>query len=64
MILRAASASGDPEGYLERAHARAPTQRMVKPGEVAAAILYLASTEAASTTGAALAVDGGGTAGF
>ena len=30
----------------------------------AAAILYLASAEAASTTGAALPVDGGGTAGF
>ena len=64
MILQAAAASGDPQGYLERARMRAPTRRMAKPEEVAAAILYLASAEAASTTGAALTVDGGGTAGF
>jgi len=64
MILSAAAASGDSEGYLERARARAHTKRMAKPEEVAAAILYLASSEAASTTGVALAVDGGGTAGF
>ena len=64
MILQAAAASGDPHSYLERARMRAPTRRMAKPEEVAAAILYLASAEAASTTGAALTVDGGGTAGF
>ena len=64
MILNAAAASGDPERYLEKARARAHTQRMVLPMEVAAAILYLASREAASTTGTALAIDGGGTAGF
>ena len=32
---------------------------MVSPAEVAEAIAYLASPEAASTTGTALAVDGG-----
>jgi NAD(P)-dependent dehydrogenase (short-subunit alcohol dehydrogenase family) len=64
MILEAAAASGDSHAYLERAHARAHTKRMAKPEEIAAAILYLASSEAASTTGVALAVDGGGTAGF
>jgi NAD(P)-dependent dehydrogenase (short-subunit alcohol dehydrogenase family) len=64
MILQAAAASGDAQRYLERARMRAPTRRMAKPEEVAAAILYLASAEAASTTGAALTVDGGGTAGF
>jgi NAD(P)-dependent dehydrogenase (short-subunit alcohol dehydrogenase family) len=37
---------------------------MATPQEVAAAILYLASAEASATTGAALVVDGGGTAGF
>jgi NAD(P)-dependent dehydrogenase (short-subunit alcohol dehydrogenase family) len=64
MILEAAVASGDRDGYLARAAARAHTKRMAKPEEVAAAILYLASLEAASTTGTALVVDGGGTAGF
>lgn len=64
MVLQAAAASGDPEHYLERARGRAPTGRMAKPEEIAAAILYLSSAEAASTTGAALAVDGGGIAGF
>lgn len=64
MIRQAAAASGDPAGYLQRAHARAPSGRMITVAEVAAAILYLASREAASTTGAALVVDGGGTAGF
>ncbi len=64
MIFNAAAASGDAEGYLERARARAPWKRMAQPADVAAAILYLASDEARSTTGAALVVDGGGTAGF
>jgi len=64
MLREAAQASGDPEAYLARARERAHTQRMITPQEVAAAILYLASSEAASTTGAALPVDGGGVAGF
>jgi NAD(P)-dependent dehydrogenase (short-subunit alcohol dehydrogenase family) len=64
MIQRAAMASGDPADYLQRARARAHTKRMARPAEIAAAILYFASDEAASTTGAALAIDGGGTAGF
>jgi NAD(P)-dependent dehydrogenase (short-subunit alcohol dehydrogenase family) len=64
MLREAAEASDDPEGYLERARDRAHTKRMITPQEVAAAILYLASSEAASTTGVALPVDGGGVAGF
>jgi NAD(P)-dependent dehydrogenase (short-subunit alcohol dehydrogenase family) len=64
MLREAAEASGDAEGYLDRARGRAHTKRMITPQEVAAAILYLASSEAASTTGAALPVDGGGVAGF
>jgi meso-butanediol dehydrogenase/(S,S)-butanediol dehydrogenase/diacetyl reductase len=64
MIFQAAAHSGDAERYLANARARAPCKRMAKPQEVAAAILYLASREAAFTTGAALIVDGGGTAGF
>jgi NAD(P)-dependent dehydrogenase (short-subunit alcohol dehydrogenase family) len=64
MLREAAQASGDADGYVRRAHERAHTKRMITPHEVAAAILYLASAEAASTTGAALPVDGGGVAGF
>ena len=40
----------------------APMNRIGRPAEVAAAILYLASDQAGFTTGAALAVDGGATA--
>lgn len=64
MLTEAAAASGDTAAYLTKARSRAPNGRMATPPEVAAAILYLASAEAASTTGAALVVDGGGTAGF
>jgi NAD(P)-dependent dehydrogenase (short-subunit alcohol dehydrogenase family) len=64
MIQRAAEASGDPADYLQRARARAHIKRMATPAEIATAILYFAADEAASTTGAALAIDGGGTAGF
>jgi NAD(P)-dependent dehydrogenase (short-subunit alcohol dehydrogenase family) len=64
MIFEAAAASADPEKYLDAARSRSHTQRMATPQEVASAILYLASSEASSTTGASLAVDGGGMAGF
>jgi NAD(P)-dependent dehydrogenase (short-subunit alcohol dehydrogenase family) len=40
----------------------APMNRIGKPDEIAAAVLYLASDQAGFTTGAALAVDGGATA--
>ena len=40
-----------------------PLQRFGQPDEVAAAILYLSSDEAAFVTGIALPVDGGYTAG-
>ena len=42
-----------------RAEARQPTGRLVAAEEVAAAIAYLAGPLAGSTTGTALAVDGG-----
>lgn len=48
--------------YLEMCSTQA-NGRMGKPGEIAAAALYLASDESAFVTGAALAIDGGMTAG-
>ncbi len=40
----------------------APMNRIGRPEEIAAAILYLASDQASFTTGAVLSVDGGATA--
>jgi NAD(P)-dependent dehydrogenase (short-subunit alcohol dehydrogenase family) len=41
----------------------APLKRMARPEEVGKAIAYLASDDAGFITGAALAMDGGNTAG-
>jgi NAD(P)-dependent dehydrogenase (short-subunit alcohol dehydrogenase family) len=41
----------------------APLKRMATPGEIATAIVYLASDEARFVTGAAFQIDGGSTAG-
>ncbi len=41
----------------------APLKRIAAPGEIAAAIVYLASDEARFVTGAAFQIDGGSTAG-
>jgi NAD(P)-dependent dehydrogenase (short-subunit alcohol dehydrogenase family) len=46
----------------ERMAARMPIGRFIKPEEVAAAVVFLASRGAASITGQTLAVDGGLTA--
>ncbi|HKT97911.1 MAG TPA: D-threitol dehydrogenase [Paraburkholderia sp.] len=43
----------------ERARAMIPTRRFAKPAEIAATIMYLASSEAAMINGANLMVDGG-----
>lgn len=49
-------------GFGESVIARIPAGRLGKPGDVAAAAVYLASHEAAMVTGVTLPVDGGWTA--
>ena len=49
-------------GVLESMRDRIPAKRFIEPGEVAAAVRYLASPDAASITGHTLVVDGGLTA--
>ncbi len=53
----------DPAETERQALDYAPMKRMAQPGEVAKAIVYLASEDAGFITGAALPIDGGGTAG-
>ena len=58
-VRRLLAATPDPQAELAALRARQPTGRLVSAEEVAAAIAHLASPLAASTTGTALAVDGG-----
>jgi NAD(P)-dependent dehydrogenase (short-subunit alcohol dehydrogenase family) len=51
--------AADPDAERAALEARQPHGRLVRPEEVAAAIAYLASPLAGSTTGTSLAVDGG-----
>jgi NAD(P)-dependent dehydrogenase (short-subunit alcohol dehydrogenase family) len=53
------SHTNEPEKELAALQARQPMGRLVSPVEVASAIIYLANPAQASTTGTALAVDGG-----
>jgi 2-keto-3-deoxy-L-fuconate dehydrogenase len=53
------SKATDPDKELAALQARQPLGRLVSPVEVASAIIYLANPAQASTTGTALAVDGG-----
>ncbi len=48
-----------PEEVRERAFAALPSGRAVEPAEIAAAIAFLASEEAAQISGQAIAIDGG-----
>jgi NAD(P)-dependent dehydrogenase (short-subunit alcohol dehydrogenase family) len=48
-----------PEEVRERALSALPSGRLVEPAEVAAAVAFLCSAEAAQLNGQALAVDGG-----
>jgi NAD(P)-dependent dehydrogenase (short-subunit alcohol dehydrogenase family) len=58
-IQRLLEQADDPDAERAALRARQPMGRLVSADEVAAAICYLASPLAASTTGTALAVDGG-----
>jgi len=53
--------TGDYEAALEQFIARQPMGRIGKPEEIAALVAYLASDEAAFTTGTVQAIDGGWT---
>ncbi len=56
-------ASDDPAETERQAIDYSPMKRMAQPREVAKVIVYLASEDAGFITGAALPIDGGGTAG-
>lgn len=58
-IGRLLSTALDPSAERAALEARQPHGRLVSPKEIAAAIIYLASPLAGSTTGVDLAVDGG-----
>ena len=64
MVEHAARASGDLDGYVAAARKHSPMNRIGKPEEVAAAILYLASDAAGFVNGVAVPIDGGGIAGY
>lgn len=52
-------AADDPEAEEAALIARQPSARLITPGEVAAAVAYLAGTASRGVTGTSLAVDGG-----
>ncbi|MDT5031436.1 MAG: hypothetical protein QOC94_1607, partial [Actinoplanes sp.] len=58
-VRRLLDSAADPAAERLALEARQPQGRLVSADEVAAAICYLASPAAGSTTGTALAVDGG-----
>jgi 2-keto-3-deoxy-L-fuconate dehydrogenase len=58
-VGRLLDSAADPAAERASLNARQPSGRLVSASEVAAAICYLASPAAGSTTGTALAVDGG-----
>jgi NAD(P)-dependent dehydrogenase (short-subunit alcohol dehydrogenase family) len=58
-VGRLLDSAADPAAEREALAARQPHGRLVAPEEIAAAVCYLASPAAGSTTGTALAVDGG-----
>jgi NAD(P)-dependent dehydrogenase (short-subunit alcohol dehydrogenase family) len=53
----------DPDAAEQRMINYAPLKRIGTPAEIGQSVLYLASSDARFITGAALAIDGGSTAG-
>jgi NAD(P)-dependent dehydrogenase (short-subunit alcohol dehydrogenase family) len=62
MITTWVEAQDDPVAFRRSREESVPLGRFCTPEEVAAAVVYLASDEAASVTGASVSVDGGYTA--
>ncbi|MBN1678161.1 MAG: SDR family oxidoreductase [Candidatus Thermoplasmatota archaeon] len=62
MLAKEAMASGNPVKYMKQTRKDHPIGRVGTPEEVAHAVLFLVSDEAAFITGAALSIDGGLTA--
>ncbi|MGW0502836.1 SDR family NAD(P)-dependent oxidoreductase [Micromonospora sp. NPDC003241] len=59
MLLAAAPPGTDPQDHLRRLAARQSLRRFVEPAEVAAVVVFLASTASSGLTGQVLTVSGG-----
>ena len=58
-VARMVSKVADPEAEMAAMNARQPIGRLVKPQEIADAVLYLASPRSGASTGTVVTVDGG-----
>jgi len=63
LLWKSAQAFPDPATAVQEVAARMPLKRLGTPEDIARAVLFLASEDAAWITGAALTIDGGITAG-
>ena len=63
MIRISAKKKPDPDAYWQKMIDYAPLKRIASTGEIARAVMYLASDDARFITGTSLAIDGGTTAG-